>query len=70
MLDQDIHAVVFRGPRSQQWVGLCLEYDLVTQGDKARSSCLSPLLLSNPASRACLLHLGARLRGHTIDHFQ
>jgi predicted RNase H-like HicB family nuclease len=33
MFAEDIHAVVFEDPVSHQWIGMCLEYDVVTQGD-------------------------------------
>ncbi len=33
MAEETVHAVVFRDPVSGQWVGMCLEYDVVTQGD-------------------------------------
>lgn len=28
-----IHAVIFKDAESDQWVALCLEYDVTTQGD-------------------------------------
>jgi predicted RNase H-like HicB family nuclease len=33
MKDQNVHAVVFKDAGSDQWVAICLEYDIVTQGD-------------------------------------
>ena len=33
MAEQTIHAVIFKDAGSDQWVGVCLEYDVVTQGD-------------------------------------
>ena len=30
---QQIHAVIFKDAESDQWVALCLEYDVTTQGD-------------------------------------
>lgn len=33
MAEQKIHAVVFKDADSDQWVALCLEYDVATQGD-------------------------------------
>lgn len=30
---QRIHAVIFKDADSDQWVALCLEYDVTTQGD-------------------------------------
>jgi predicted RNase H-like HicB family nuclease len=33
MGEQKVHAVIFRGADSDQWVAVCLEYDVVTQGD-------------------------------------
>jgi predicted RNase H-like HicB family nuclease len=31
MVDQQVHAVVFHDPDTGNWVGVCLEYDVVTQ---------------------------------------
>ena len=33
MAKQTIHAVIFKDAESDQWVAVCLEYDVVTQGD-------------------------------------
>jgi predicted RNase H-like HicB family nuclease len=33
MANETVHAVVFRDADSNQWVALCLEYDVTTQGD-------------------------------------
>jgi predicted RNase H-like HicB family nuclease len=33
MLEQEVHGVVFKDAPSGQWVAMCLEYDVVTQGD-------------------------------------
>jgi predicted RNase H-like HicB family nuclease len=33
MAEQRVHAVVFKDAGSDQWVAMCLEYDVVTQGD-------------------------------------
>ncbi len=33
MDEQRVHAVVFRDPETGQWIGRCLEYDVVTQAD-------------------------------------
>ncbi len=33
MAKQTIHAVVFKDAESDQWVAICLEYDVTTQGD-------------------------------------
>jgi predicted RNase H-like HicB family nuclease len=30
---QSIHAVIFKSGDSENWVAICLEYDVVTQGD-------------------------------------
>ncbi len=30
---KQIHAVIFKDAESDQWVALCLEYDVTTQGD-------------------------------------
>ena len=32
MKEEEVHAVVYHDPITDQWVGLCLEYDVVTQG--------------------------------------
>jgi predicted RNase H-like HicB family nuclease len=33
MAEQTVHAVVFKDADSDQWVAVCLEYDVTTQGD-------------------------------------
>ena len=33
MAKQQIHAVIFKDAGSNQWVAMCLEYDVTTQGD-------------------------------------
>lgn len=33
MREQSIHAVIFKDAASDQWVAVCLEYDIATQGD-------------------------------------
>jgi predicted RNase H-like HicB family nuclease len=33
MAEQKVHAVVFKDADSDQWVAVCLEYDVTTQGD-------------------------------------
>jgi predicted RNase H-like HicB family nuclease len=33
MAEQVVHAVIFKDAGSDQWVALCLEFDVVTQGD-------------------------------------
>jgi len=33
MAKQQIHAVIFKDAGSDQWVAVCLEYDVTTQGD-------------------------------------
>lgn len=33
MPEQKIHAVLFKDAESDQWVAVCLEYDVTTQGD-------------------------------------
>ena len=33
MAKQQIHAVIFKDADSDQWVAMCLEYDVTTQGD-------------------------------------
>jgi len=33
MAEQRVHAVTFKDAGSDQWVAMCLEYDVVTQGD-------------------------------------
>jgi predicted RNase H-like HicB family nuclease len=33
MADQTIHAVVYKDADSDQWVAVCLEYDVTSQGD-------------------------------------
>ena len=33
MNKQNIHAAIFKDAASDQWVAVCLEYDIVTQGD-------------------------------------
>ena len=33
MSKQTIHTVVFKSGDSENWVAVCLEYDVVTQGD-------------------------------------
>ncbi len=33
MAQQKVHVVVFKDAESDQWVAMCLEYDVVTQGD-------------------------------------
>jgi predicted RNase H-like HicB family nuclease len=33
MGEQKVHAVIFKDADSDQWVALCLEYDVATQGD-------------------------------------
>jgi predicted RNase H-like HicB family nuclease len=33
MAEQTVHGVVFRDPVTDQWVAICLEYGVVTQGD-------------------------------------
>ena len=30
---KELHAVVYRGEASGQWVAFCLEYDIASQGD-------------------------------------
>ena len=35
MAKQQIHAVIFKDAGSDQWVAMCLEYDVTTQGDSA-----------------------------------
>ncbi|MBM2826882.1 MAG: HicB like antitoxin of bacterial toxin-antitoxin system [Dehalococcoidia bacterium] len=30
---QEVHAVIFKDAESDQWLAMCLEYDVVTQGD-------------------------------------
>jgi predicted RNase H-like HicB family nuclease len=32
VVEQEVHAVVFHDPQTDRWVGVCLEYDVVTQG--------------------------------------
>jgi len=32
VIEQEVHAVVFHDPTIDVWVGVCLEYDVVTQG--------------------------------------
>lgn len=33
MAEQKIHAVIFKDAESDQWVAMCVEYDVVTQGN-------------------------------------
>ena len=33
MAEQNVHAVIYKDAQSDQWVAVCLEYDVVTQGD-------------------------------------
>ena len=33
MTQQTIHAIIYKDADSDQWVAVCLEYDVVTQGD-------------------------------------
>ena len=33
MAKQQIHAVIFKDADSDQWVAICLEYEVTTQGD-------------------------------------
>ena len=33
MTEQTLHAVIYKDAESDQWVALCLEYDIATQGD-------------------------------------
>jgi predicted RNase H-like HicB family nuclease len=33
MSDQKVHAAIFKDAGSDQWVAVCLEYNVVTQGD-------------------------------------
>ena len=33
MSEQTIHAVIYKDADSDQWVAVCLEYDVTTQGD-------------------------------------
>ncbi len=33
MAQQDVHGVVYKDAHSNQWVAICLEYDVATQGD-------------------------------------
>ena len=33
MGEQKIHAVIYKDADSDQWVAVCLEYDVTTQGD-------------------------------------
>jgi predicted RNase H-like HicB family nuclease len=33
MAQESIHAVIFKDKGSDQWVAVCLEYDVTTQGD-------------------------------------
>ena len=33
MSTETIHAVIYKDAGSDQWVAVCLEYDVVTQGD-------------------------------------
>ena len=35
MAKQTIHGVVYKDAASDQWVAMCFEYDVVTQGDNA-----------------------------------
>ena len=35
MADQKVHIVVYKDGESDQWVALCLEYDVASQGDNA-----------------------------------
>ena len=33
MGEQKIHAVIYKDAQSDQWVAICLEYDVASQGD-------------------------------------
>ncbi|MEX1255907.1 MAG: type II toxin-antitoxin system HicB family antitoxin [Dehalococcoidia bacterium] len=33
MAEQTVHAVIYKDAESDQWVAVCLEYDVTTQGD-------------------------------------
>jgi predicted RNase H-like HicB family nuclease len=33
MAEQNVHAVIYKDTESDQWVAVCLEYDIATQGD-------------------------------------
>ena len=33
MAKQKVHVVIYKDPESEQWVALCLEYDVATHGD-------------------------------------
>ena len=33
MSEQTIHAVIYKDAESDQWVAICLEYNVATQGD-------------------------------------
>jgi predicted RNase H-like HicB family nuclease len=33
MAEQNVHAVIHKDEESGQWVAVCLEYDIATQGD-------------------------------------
>jgi len=33
MADQKVHAVIYRDDETRQWVAVCLEYDVASQGD-------------------------------------
>ena len=33
MPKQSLHAVIYKDANSEQWVAVCLEYDVATQGD-------------------------------------
>jgi predicted RNase H-like HicB family nuclease len=33
MAEQTVHAVIFKDAGSDQWVAVCLEYNVVSQGD-------------------------------------
>lgn len=33
MVDQNIHVVIYKDGESDQWVAICLDYQVATQGD-------------------------------------
>jgi len=33
MKDQELHAVIYKGRDVDDWVAVCIEYDIATQGD-------------------------------------
>ncbi|HLF71022.1 MAG TPA: type II toxin-antitoxin system HicB family antitoxin [Dehalococcoidia bacterium] len=37
-MKKDLHAVIYKGEASDQWVAFCLEYDIASQGDTEKNA--------------------------------